>query len=165
MYKWNLYQLIPYINQIKYIIPSSFVSYLATHNWNIETLTFVDMLAGCKRNGITLLEAPMSVLPAMFTVESGLPVILLNSKLTEPFRTFVLSHEMAHYSLDSSHVCLYATTMGREQMECRANVIAACALIPQEMLRTLSTADLTNLFGYPLELIRFRRAVYQYCSL
>ncbi len=156
---WHLLSLMPHIYAVRKLIPDAFVSYLSQLGWNHTILGFDDFQLVRAASHILYTEAELYRIAGAFDIIENVPIILLSSVLREPFKTFCAWHELSHYNLDSSLPCLFTDPTGREVIETRASLIAACALIPQHIVHSFTINDFMEILHYPPELVHFRRAV------
>ena len=109
--------------------------------------------------GILKIETDLIEDLGEYRVRSGKPVILLHKFLTRQYRPWVFFHECGHDMFHSPLSCTFSTDM-RKKIETEANIVAAVALIPVEVLRTKHAWEIQEEYGYPLKLILFRKYIY-----
>ena len=127
-------------------------------DWNWRVFTFRDFELFCARDGVEVFELSMSPV-ALYTVYHRVPVILLNSRLSGTEKSYVGFHELGHHWLHSPGQQFH---WGFEtKMDCEANIVASCSLIPYPVIDLKTDAEIQEEFGYSHKIIRFRREIYE----
>lgn len=129
---------------------------------NTRTLTEEDFFRICRRHRIKVVEYPLESSPGFYMVCKGRSMIAVDSRLRGVRRMYVLWHELAHYFL---HVPPHTTGARwfrlrpgtKEEFE--AEVLAAIALIPEPLLRSMLAGEIEDMNEYPREMLEFRLKV------
>ncbi|MFN7930340.1 MAG: ImmA/IrrE family metallo-endopeptidase [Blastocatellia bacterium] len=95
-----------------------------------------------------------------YTVIRGYPCIALDEKLSPTELLITAWHEMGHHFLHAPDLHLYGHP-NKSKAEYQAHVISACALIPQQVIRRHTFADIEEAYNLPHDLVLFRARVWQ----
>ena len=136
---------------------------LTIAGWNYRCLTLSDFESICTESNVAVLRLTMPI-QGFYTHYKQNPVIVLNDALKQPRALFVAFHELAHHLCHDPGISRFDAT-SINKAEYQANIIAACALIPQPVLLKYDFADIADEFNLPLDLILFRAQVWQRLQL
>lgn len=126
--------------------------------WNKRVLTEEDFYRYCTDLEVQVVERETASL-GEYTVFRNVHFIILDPSLKRGWRLWVAMHELGHRILHApltSHFS-YSTV---KKFDYQANTIAAVALIPTYLCETKTLGELQEEFGYPNELIAFRKELY-----
>lgn len=132
---------------------------LAQLGFNQRFLTWRDYDALLDKEGIVYLHVPLEV-PGFYAIIDDCPCIGVNEVLKSPEIKAVSWHEMGHHFLHSPELHLYGNP-NRSKTEFQAHVIAACALIPQYIIRTTEFAEIEEALNLSHDFVLFRARVWQ----
>jgi Zn-dependent peptidase ImmA (M78 family) len=135
------------------------LSKLARRGWNERPLTEADFDALCEEEGVRVLELAMPE-RGLYLMRHGYPLIVLQEGLHGVERQFVAWHELAHHLLHTPENCFFAPDLA-SKFQYQANLVAACALIPQPLLLSQPFAETVAQLDLPPELMRLRVQIYQ----
>lgn len=125
--------------------------------WNVRALTEDDFWTYCDDARIIVKETPLERLGLHFK-RRGQNVIFVRQELRGAERMFVLWHELAHFWLHPPGIQFFQGY--NDQIEREADAVAACAMIPQTVLRHYWPSEIIGLYGYPADLVRFRQDLF-----
>lgn len=129
------------------------LSILNEIEWNKTEKTFDDFAALAERLNVRWFYHD-GVSEGMYFTRRGLPIIILNTYLTGAWLNFVAWHEMAHFLLGHDGLRYYVAS-SREIAEKHANIIAACAIIPEPKIYEIAFGA-PDIWNYPKEIIQLR---------
>lgn len=138
-------------------------SLLNSIGWNRRALTLEDFEALCAQLGVTVLTLA-SPIEGFYTHYRARPVIVLSQSLTDQQRTFIAWHELAHHLLHHPGIALFDHT-STSKAERQANIIAACALIPQTIIRACEFSVIEDEFNVSREVVLLRAQIWQLLRL
>lgn len=127
---------------------------------NRRVYTEHDLLKLCRRHGIVICEAYTGHL-GLYLIYNGAPFIILQPGLSAGLRLWVMMHEFAHFLLHAPNASTFTASMERKA-DFEANIIAALALMPFQMVKTALPGEIQEAFGYPRELMNIRKDVYEW---
>lgn len=131
---------------------------LALPEWNRRVLAEEDFHAFCNDEHLKVVEAETGEY-GLYIVHRGQPFIVLDPSLQGMMRLWVEWHEAAHHLLHIPAPDLFRVENSKEQWQ--ANVVAACAMIPQPLLRRVTIEEIRVDYGYPKALCNIRLAVFE----
>jgi Zn-dependent peptidase ImmA (M78 family) len=130
--------------------------------WNEKPLTEADFYRLCKRYRIGVEEMPLKVSGFYYCVK-GRHFIAIDSRLKPHKKLFVMFHELAHYLMHAPDTSATANFHGvgtKTRKEVEADAFALCALIPRTWIETRTTQELFDEEGFPADMLRERRKIY-----
>lgn len=91
--------------------------------------------------------------------DDGFSMIVLKPNLKNPLKLWVVLHEIGHHLLHYpvNHRFSKGT---RRRMDREANFFAALALLPTWLVRSKTLEEIIEEYGYPLNLIKIRKEIY-----
>ncbi len=134
-------------------------SLLRALGWNRRILTYEDFEFLCTQLGVYVLSLPVEI-EGLYTHYRERPVIVLSQALTGHRRTFIAWHEMAHFLCHHPGIARFDVT-SISKAERQANAIAACALIPQRLIRTMEFNAIAEQLNLPHDLVLQRADVWR----
>jgi Zn-dependent peptidase ImmA (M78 family) len=155
---WNLTPLVPIVSQVIIYIPKGIVDFIEQRGWNTIIGNFDRFRKLCTIDNIVVLETEMSW-DGLYMVRDRRQVILLNTRLEDPQKTFVAMHELAHAWLHTADLSFCSDSTTNQRKECQANILSSVSLLPRLLIDTHSNQELQILFNYPPDLLAFRREV------
>jgi Zn-dependent peptidase ImmA (M78 family) len=129
--------------------------------WNKRVPTELEFHRLCRRRRIKVIEMPLRV-AGFYMVCKGKKFIALNTNLRGVRRLETGFHEIAH---DLLHAPVSATTAlfcgfnGDRKTEFEARAFAACAVMPEPLLRQLLSLPPDEIGDYTLDMLKFRLTV------
>lgn len=132
---------------------------LAALGFNYRPLQWQDFESLCKREDILLFITPMPR-RGFYRVVRGVSCIGLDKRLPYSLLQETAWHEIGHYFLHSPELHLYGHP-NKPKTEYQAQVVAACALIPQSIIRTTEFAEIEERLNVQRDLVLFRARVWQ----
>lgn len=131
--------------------------------WNRRILTLDDFTSLCAKTEVKVLSLPIDV-EGFYTHYRNRAVIGLSQFLPEHHLPYVSFHELGHHLLHHPGIaCFDETSVCKAERQ--ANIIAACALIPQRTIRFEQFADIEDALNLSHELVLFRAWVWQTLKL
>ena len=125
--------------------------------WNVRVLTEDDFWQHCDGAGIVVREAQIEQ-SGLYLFNDGRPQIYLNDELRGAERLFVAFHELAHHWLHPPRIQFFRGW--KKAVEVEADIVAACAMVPQTLLAHYWPGEIAELYGYPHGLVELRREVF-----
>lgn len=130
---------------------------LVPEGWNTRVFTEHDFYSLCALDSVLVVTRALP-LPGAYCIYRNSPVIFLHRDLAGADRLQVQFHELGHHWLHSPGLQFF---LGWEsKCEFEANLISACALIPEPLLRSRPPGEIAEEYGYDGELIKFRLRVW-----
>jgi Zn-dependent peptidase ImmA (M78 family) len=130
--------------------------------WNVRVMTEADFWSHADAAGIVVSEMQLEQ-PGYSIYCDGSPHIFIQDQLRGVDRLYTLWHEIAHYWLHKARIQFF---LGLNQdIEFEANLVAACALIPQTMLTHYWPNEIAQEYGYPDWLIKYRQVIFEYWDI
>jgi len=130
-------------------------------DWNQRIITAEEIYDFCEANGARVIKTDLIEGLGEYRVHRDIyPVILINEYIKSTYYAWVLFHEAAHFLL---HPISHAKFSDRNQMrkiEHEANLFAAVALIPQQLMMMKEAWEIEEVFGYPRQLIMLRKKIF-----
>lgn len=129
----------------------------APPEWNVKVLTETDFWILCASARILVEEVPIS--RHGFRIERDrYSVIFVNNRLRGAERMFVLWHELAHVFLHPPGIQFFHGY--NSQTEDEADTFAVCSMIPRPLLDHYWPSEIAELYGYPPDMVEFRRDIF-----
>lgn len=128
--------------------------------WNERPLDEADFYRLCKRLKVSVTEMPLKV-GGFYYRAGGRDFIAIDCGLAGPRRLAVLFHELAHFLFHAPESGATANFHGvgrRTRKETEADVFALVAIMPRELLRRRTPAELIE-DGIPAELVGSRQHI------
>jgi Zn-dependent peptidase ImmA (M78 family) len=126
---------------------------------NRRVYTERDLLKLCREQGVNVCEATTGYL-GLYLVHQGRPFIILQPGLRGGLRLWVLCHEFVHCLLHAPNASTFTASM-RRKADYEANIIAALALVPFQLVKTALSGEIQAEFDYPPELMSIRKDIYE----
>jgi Zn-dependent peptidase ImmA (M78 family) len=131
--------------------------------WNKRPLSFEDGEMLCHQLGVRLLFENIKS-RGEYMPYKKIPFIILRKNLKQKWWAWVLWHEIAHHLLHYPGNYLFSRSTVRK-IDFEANFIAAIALLPTAVIQQLTAAEIIAEYGYPEELIRVRKLIYDFYKI
>lgn len=128
-------------------------------DWNKRVHTERDAEEFCEKRGVIVIETDLIDDLGEYLVRREKPVILLHKFIAREYRTWVFLHECGHEMFHSPLNCRFST-ITRRKVELQANLVAAVALIPVELLRTKTLWEIKEEYDYPQKLVLLREYIW-----
>lgn len=87
------------------------------------------------------------------------PMILIHKYVQRNYLPWVWWHEIGHDLLHFPLTCKFSKGSSNK-IEKEANIVAAVSLIPNWLIRTKTLFEIQDEYGYPREIIEFRKEIY-----
>ena len=129
--------------------------------WNKRVPTDLDFYRLCRQRRVKIVEMPLRV-PGFYMVCKGRRFIALDSKMRGVRWLETAFHEIAHDLLHAPPgvtISLFCGFKGDSKTEFEARAFAACAVMPEPLLRTLLTSPPEDFGDYTREMLEFRLKV------
>jgi Zn-dependent peptidase ImmA (M78 family) len=139
-----------------------FLERSAPPEWNCRVLTEDDFWFYCNAFRVFVHEVPLERLGVHFSRPNH-GVIFINDRLRGVERQFVLWHELGHHLLHPPGIQFFQGY--GQQVEQEADAFAACALVPRSLLQHYWPSELTDLYGYPADLVELRQSLFDVWGL
>lgn len=136
---------------------------LLKSGWNRRVFTLDDFTWLCATTNVEVLTIEMQE-EGFYTHYKDHPVIGIRKGLPIHRRAFVSLHEIGHHLLHHPGIACFDET-SRNKAEYQANVIAACALIPERILCTKEFTEIEDALNVSRELVMFRADLWRYHKL
>lgn len=119
-----------------------------------------------EQEGVHLVEVPLPEMEwqGIYTVYRNVPTIAISANLTGVRRLHVLFHEMAHHWLHAPKTRFFSKNT-LEKIQYEAEAVAAYALIPEPLLRSLIAEPFLDVETYPIGLLIFRLQLFDKYSV
>ncbi len=127
-------------------------------NWNTRVLGVPEARAFCAANSIYIVEDRRRKFGRLQFYKDYV-FMLVNPKLQPGWRDWVFWHEIGHFLLHAPETSNFSAVMRRKN-DAEANFIAAVALIPCSLVETATYGEIQDDFGYPAELLKIRKYIY-----
>ena len=135
------------------------VAQKAFPHWNKRVVTERDVRRVCHNKGVRIVEGKTGV-SGLYVVYRGVPFIVIDPDLGWPLCLWVLLHELAHHLLHVPGLQFFDNRF-ESKADYEANFIAAVALMPLDLIKRLTFAEIQDEYGYPSELMWFRKEIYE----
>lgn len=126
--------------------------------WNEIALNYDDGERLCHELGVRLLHEEIQS-RGEYTVYKKIPFIILRKNLKPKWKSWVIWHELSHHFLHYPGTYLFTASSARKA-DFEANYVASIALLPTEIVQQFSATEIIEEYGYPKELIKVRKLIY-----
>jgi Zn-dependent peptidase ImmA (M78 family) len=122
--------------------------------WNERIFAYDNLQPLCRGSGVGLIEAPIRA-KGEYTSHDGVPIIILKRGLAQKMRLWVGLHELGHHLLHYPSAHSFSKGI-YSKVDREANFFAAIAMMPTELCRTATPAEIAAEYDYPPEIIQIR---------
>lgn len=128
------------------------------YGWNERVLTQDDFDYFCGLERIAIIYQEIGF-PGLYTVQDRQPIIVISPSVLPRARGWVQFHELGHHWRHGTGCAFMFASPDRIERE--ADIVAACALIPQPLIEHLTPGELHDEYRYPTELCNLRLRFYR----
>lgn len=125
--------------------------------WNERIFQYDDLPTICSELQAGYIEAPVRH-RGEYTVYNGVPFVIVRSDLSEAMKAWVGLHEIGHHLLHFPTSHKFSKSINTKA-DREANFFAAIAMMPTELCRRTTPADVEEQFGLPPEIVAIRREI------
>lgn len=127
--------------------------------FNRFSLAYSYWLEVCEAYKIRVLQRPLRVLHGLAMQGQKHPYIVINSCLTAADKVIAIGHEFAHISdqvLDTSIFLSTGNLWNNDKFDRQAQIVGVVGLMPERLVRGLSSEELRMEFGVSRDIAEFR---------
>lgn len=125
--------------------------------WNERIFNNDDLPLLASETKVGLIEAPIKH-KGEYTCRSGFPIIVLKQSMPRALQLWVGLHEIGHHLLHYPTAHRFSKSI-YSKSDSEANFFAAIAMMPTELCRIMTPAEIAEHYGYPTEIIEIRRLI------
>lgn len=127
--------------------------------WNSRVLTEDNFYTICQTEKVRIFEEDFFKYKGEYLIQDGKSLILLQKKLSREEKLWVGFHELGHHLLHYPVPHRFSKSLYRK-MDKEANYFAAIALMPTEIIKIKTFAEILEDYNYPKGLIIVRKEIY-----
>lgn len=129
------------------------------YGWNRRAFIEDDFDRICDAEGVYVVSLDIDAYGS-YSLVNGSPTIIINPRVLPRSRLWVYGHEVGHALLHYGSPCAF-TYSSKMKLERQADLVAAVALIPRQLIETETPWEIHDQYRLPIELCEMRLRFFQ----